>query len=132
DALTISDVISGAGANAILTKSGAGTLTLSGNNTFQGNVFLNGGMLITAMGNTTTGNLGGSAAVGTTFKQLFISNNAVFRTTSNFNDNTPSATNLGIVFNIGAGGGTLDTPTGVTITIDDGNGAGTAAGNAEL
>jgi len=87
DALTISSVIAGTGATNFLTKSGAGTLTLSGVNTFQGDVFLDGGTLITAMSaNTTVGNLGSQAAFSTTNKNLYLSDNAVFQSTTSFFD----------------------------------------------
>ena len=131
DTLSISSLIIANGTN-IVTKSGAGTLILSGLNTFTGDFYLNGGQLISSMTNAATGNLGTQANVSTTFKNLFITNNAVFTPTVSFNDNVPSSTNLAIAFNIGAGGGTLNTPTGILLTIDDGSGAGTGAGNAEL
>ncbi len=116
DSLTISSVIGVNGVNDLV-KSGAGTLTLSANNTFTGDVYLNGGTLIvTTLANTATGNLGALSADANGFKNLFISNNAVFRSTISFNDAVPGTGNVGIVFNIGSGGGTIDIPTGITIT----------------
>ncbi len=129
DNLVISSVIGALGTNNLV-KSGNGTLTLSGVNTFTGDVYLNGGTTITTMGNALTGNLGTGS--GTAYKQVFFNNNAVFRSTVSFDDNATSGTNLGIVFNIGAGGGTLDVPTGTILKIDTGSGSGTAQTNSQL
>jgi fibronectin-binding autotransporter adhesin len=54
-ALTLSGIIGG---NGSLTKSGASTLTLSGNNTYSGGTIINAGTLAT----TTDGNLGNASA----------------------------------------------------------------------
>ena len=64
-AQTLSGVISGGGG---LTESGAGNLTLSGNNTFTGNVIVNGGTLIDSISDNSTNpaatGVGSSTATG--------------------------------------------------------------------
>ena len=113
-----------------LTVGGAGRVIINGANTFTGDVTLNGGLLETNMaGGAATSPLGGQ--VGTTYRQVIFNNNATLRTTASWNDNLPTATNVGAVFNF-TGAGTLDVPTGITLTIDDGAGAGTGSANAQL
>lgn len=122
--LGANSIVSG---SAAVTKTGAGTLTLSGANTFTGDINLSGGTLVSsslfALGkNTNT----------STYKQLFLTNNATFRS-GTFNDNTPATTTqTALVFNIGSGGGTLDVTSGGLLTIDDGSGNGTAAAASQL
>jgi len=116
DSLTISSVIADNGTNQVV-KSGAGTLTLSGVNTFKSDVYLNGGTLITSMSNAKFGNLGTFNALATQ-KNLYFSNNAVFESLTSFADQAQSASNLGIIFNFGSGGGTLNVPGGTTLSLN--------------
>lgn len=118
--------ISGAG-----TFSTNGTSTLSGVNSFTGDVFLNGGTLTVGMGNGITGNLGSSTAPATLSKTVFLTNNAVFTNTTTWNDNAGAAAVLQVVINIGSGGGTFNIPSGTT-TLDDGAVAGNANNAAQL
>ncbi len=124
-------VISGIGT----TVTTGGTTTLAGANTFNGDVFLNGGTLIAAMPTAAAVNtaLGTSINTSTTSKTIFITNNAIFRNTSaSFNDNAGSGTNLQFVFNIGTGGATFDTPAATLMTLDDNSAAGNAQNAAQL
>jgi fibronectin-binding autotransporter adhesin len=130
--LTISSVIAGGAAG--LTKSGPGTLILTGANTFTGDINLNGGVLQYQQGTATTTSALGVTS-GTVFKRVILTNGATFRVAVNsYNDNVPSTTNIGAgqVFLIGAGGGTFDVASGLTFTVDDGSGNGVATTNSEL
>jgi len=62
--LTLAGAVGDGSADYSLTKTGAGTLILSGNNTFSGGVFINGGILTLPSG-ATSANLGDSANVVT-------------------------------------------------------------------
>ena len=112
----------------------AGTLTLSStSNTFSGDVVINGATAIVSMPGNTTGSFGTTQPLGTqasVYKSVELSNGGTFRlASSNYNVNTPNATNVGAgqVFSFGTGGGILDVASGSTLTIDDGTGAaGTA------
>ncbi len=102
-------------------------------------MYLNGGLTVGTMVNATTGSLTTSVTTFGTlpflqngYKQVFFTNNAAYRQSATFDDNVPSAANLGLVFNFGAGGGTLDVPSGVILTINDGTTAGTGLTAAEL
>ncbi len=129
--LTISaPLVSSTATAGSLTKSGAGTLTPTAVSAFTGSINLTGGVLAASLTNTATTVLGGQ--LGTTFRMMNFTNGATFRATNTYNDNGPSATNTGFVFNFGAGGGTLDVGSGFTLTLDDGSGAGVASTNAEL
>lgn len=111
-----------------LEKKGSGTLSLTGTNTFSGDVTLSGGTIVSS-------NLLalGRSPNATTYKNFFISNNATFRTTIDFNDNTPAtATQTAMVFNIAPTGATLSVDAVRTLTIDDGAGAGVALANSQL
>ncbi len=92
---SFNQVISGSGT---VTKSGAGTLTLVGNNTYNGGTFLNGGTL-----SVNANNRLGAAAGGLTF------NGGTLRTTATF------ASNRGVTLN--AGGGTFNTDPGTTLAM---------------
>ena len=121
-----------AGANNTLVTSG--TTTLAGVNTFTGDVTLSGGTLtVSWAGGATTGNLGGSNNSAAFSKSVFITNNATFKDTVTYNDNVGTATtNLQVVFHIGTGGGTFETPTGTTMTLDENSAAGNANNAAQL
>ncbi len=124
-------VISGLGT----TFTTSGTTTLAGANTFNGDVLLDGGILIAAMPTAAAVNtaLGASINPSTRSKTIFITNNGIFRNTSAlFNDNTGSGTVLQFVFNIGSGGGTFDTPAATLMTLDDNAVAGNAQNAAQL
>ena len=129
---TINGIISGSTANGAtaLTIGTGTTVNLNGANTFTGDILVNGGTLAASMGNAASGALGGQ--IGTTFRTLNLTNGGTFVSNATFNDNVPSATNVGIVFNFGTGGGTLNVASGTTLTIDDGSGTGTASTAAEL
>ncbi len=130
DTLTVSAPITSTSTGGV-TKTGAGKLILSNAaNAFTGDVRLNAGTLEVSMVAGTNTVLGGQS--GTVYRQVILNNGATFRSLATFNDNAPSATNVGLVFNFGAGGGTLDVNTGTTLTLDDGIGAGTASTNAQL
>ncbi|MCE9611441.1 MAG: autotransporter-associated beta strand repeat-containing protein [Chthoniobacter sp.] len=145
DALTISSPILANGTN-VVTKSGAGTLTLSGVNTYTGGTFLNSGTLIlgstTALGATaSTLTIGGGTFLGVSNAITNANNNA-----QNWNgDFTFAGTNT---LNLGTGAVTLGAPSvqvslapnnaGHTLTVggaigDGGMGYGlTVAGTSTL
>ncbi|HET6249570.1 MAG TPA: autotransporter-associated beta strand repeat-containing protein [Tepidisphaeraceae bacterium] len=141
---TISGLISGttpSGTVALTvgTGSGSGTaLKLTANNTFTGDISVNGGTLVYTGGTvTTTSELGLASISGTTatFKQVLLNNGATFEVSTNsYNDNVITTTNTGAgqVFVIGSGGATFNVDSGLTFTLDDGSGTGTASTNAEL
>jgi autotransporter-associated beta strand protein len=142
-----------------VTKTGAGTLTLNGvigtttgglavnggtlvvgnaANTFTGNVTIDGATSVLQMtsgsnGNATSAPLGIFTG-GTAFKTVTLSNGGTFRPMATYNVNVPTSLlpGNGYVFSIGAGGGVFDTPSGVTLTVDDGTVAGTGTTAAEL
>ncbi|HEY7087549.1 MAG TPA: autotransporter-associated beta strand repeat-containing protein, partial [Tepidisphaeraceae bacterium] len=58
--LTISAAITSPGLATALTKNGPGALVLSGNNTYTGNTFINGGVVSIVGGTTGTNNVGGT------------------------------------------------------------------------
>ncbi len=114
----------------------AGTMILSNTaNTFTGNVSINGNTAILQMNgatdNATTGPLGILASV---YKTVTISNGGTFRPNTTYNNDVPTASlpGNGYIFSIGTGGGIFNVPTGVTFTIDDGSGSGTAWTNSQL
>lgn len=133
--VTISSVIgNGAGGLAV----SAGTLVVGNTaNTFTGGVSINGATAVLQM-NAATNNASsaplGIVAGGTAYKTISIDNGGTFRPMVNYNVNVPTAAlpGNGYVFSIGANGGVFDVPTGVTFTIDDGSGAGTALTNSQL
>jgi hypothetical protein len=122
-----------------LTYDGTGTLVIgSAVNTFTGNIAVSGagGALQMTSGSNGTATAAplGIFTGGTAYKTVTLSNGGIFRPMASYNDNVPSASvpGNGYVFSIGASGGKFDVPTGVTLTIDDGSGAGTATTNAQL
>ncbi|MCX5653888.1 MAG: autotransporter-associated beta strand repeat-containing protein, partial [Planctomycetota bacterium] len=100
DLLTISTPITDTGA---LTKSGAGTLTLSAANSFTGSSYVNGGVLSVTDNN--------QLGVATSTPHLF---GGTLQTTGNFSLNT-GGTNRNI--HLGPAGGTVEVTAG-TLTID--------------
>ncbi len=134
----LNSVISGSGGGIV--KTGTGTLVVgSAVNTFTGNITVTGPtgalqMTSGSNGTVTAAPLGIANAGGTAYKTVTLSNGGVFRPMANYNSNVPSAAlpGNGYVFIFGTGGGTFDTPSGVTLTVDDGTGAGTGTGNAQL
>ena len=135
--VSIGGVISGAGG---LTVSG-GKLTITGNaNTFTGAVTVDGSTAVLESNHATpngtaTGGIFGVAAgtLGANIKQITLMNGGTFRPkqTWNFNVVTGSLPGNGYQLVFGAGGGYIDTPTGVTLSLDDGSAAGTTASTAE-
>ena len=135
--VTASGVVSGttaAGSNAISVTNGV--LTLSGANTFRGNIAVAGSGAVFAMPGatyTTTAPYGASGTANV-YKQLLLTNGGTFRLTSGTFNNNGTGTNQagGIIFNVGTGGGTLDVASGATLIIDDGTGTGTAGTASQI
>lgn len=128
--LTISAIIAGSGG---LTKSGNGTLLLTNTaNTFTGNVYINGGVLAINAPVVNSASSDSALLGAGNPKQIILSNNAVFRMVMNGANNSYNPTGGSKYFVIGNGGGTIDLPTGITLTLDDGTGAGTSTTNAQL
>lgn len=105
--------------NITLVKQGAGVLTLGNTgNTFTGSVTVDGATSILAVpGNA--GAAGDPTALGAGSKAINLINGGTIRITSNSN---PTGTNTKM-FTFGTGGGKIDAPTGVTVTLDDNTGA---------
>jgi len=126
DSLTISAPITGTTTGG-LTKSGLGTLVLSGANAFTGNLYVNGGTL--SIGGSAydraepaTGPLG--AGVTVTPRQIIL-NGGTFQLSSGvFNPN--ANTNL---FQVGTAGGTLALGASAALRLDD---AGQLTGGGDL
>ena len=97
-AATVSGVISGA-APAAVVKSGTGTLTLSGNNSYTGTVTVNGGVLVMHAASGTYTYSGGD---------LFINNGATLRFTGGRYDLSGKTYTFG-----NSGGNVLDTSSGL-------------------
>jgi len=117
--VTIAGIVGGTGTSPI-TKAGAGTLTLTNTaNAFTAPIVVDGGVVAyTGQGNANPTVLG----AGT--KNVTLQNGGVLRPLS---ASDPSATTKSFI--IGSGGGTFDTPTGVTFTLND---AGQLAGSGTL
>jgi len=126
DSLTISAPITGTTTGG-LTKSGLGTLTLSGANAFTGNIFVNGGTLSISgsaydRAEPTTGPLG--AGVTGTPRQIIL-NGGTFQLSSGvFNPN--ANTNL---FQVGTAGGTIAVGANAALRLDD---VGQLAGGGDV
>lgn len=111
---TLAAVLGDSGGASSLTKTGAGTWVLTGNNSYTGGTFLNGGTLAVA----NDGNLG-AASGALTF------NGGTLESTSAF------ATSRGVTLN--AGGGTFQTDADLTVAgAIGGSGALTKTGGATL
>jgi fibronectin-binding autotransporter adhesin len=116
--LTLSGVISGGPANAVgntaLTITGAGRTLLTGGaaNTFTGNVIVDASRLTitneTRLGNTPTGQ----------FKSLTLQNGSTLAVTATTNPGSSTTSNDKRII-VGAGGGTVDVPSGVNLQLDD-------------
>jgi len=126
DSLTISAPITGTTTGG-LTKSGLGTLVLSGANAFTGNLYVNGGTLSISgtaydRAEPVTGPLG--AGVTVTPRQIIL-NGGTFQLSSGvFNPN--ANTNL---FLVGTAGGTLSVGANAALRLDD---AGQLTGGGDL
>ncbi|MGC4003173.1 MAG: autotransporter-associated beta strand repeat-containing protein [Pirellulales bacterium] len=135
---TINGVIGGtvaSGTTALTIGSGAGSTTRlnlgTAASTFTGNILINGGTLSASMsGGAATSPLGGQ--IGTVYRMMTLQNGGTYISNVTWNDNLPTTTNVGVVFNFGTGGGTLNVASGTTLTLDDGSGTGTASGAAQL
>jgi autotransporter-associated beta strand protein len=155
--LTLGGTITGA---FNIVKNGAGTLSLGTINTATGTVAVNGGRLnvagnggtftgaVTVNGatsvltssnatpnGTATGGVFGvaSGTLGANIKQITISNGGTFRAgvTWDFNNVSGTAPGNGYQLVFGTGGGFIETPAGITLTLNDGTSAGgTAAASA--
>ncbi len=128
---TISGVLSGTvptGTTAITVNTGATLLLSNAANTFTGDILINGGTVQSAMANGTNSALGGQ--IGTVYRSVVLQNNGTYTQTATWDDNLPTTTNVGIVFNF-AGPGNINVTTG-TFTINDGTTAGTPTGSAQL
>ena len=101
----ISGNIANGGATSLaLTKSGSGTLTLSGTNTNTSGTTLGGGIL----------NVNSDAALGAFTSSITINSGATLQAGGNVSTTTRTLT-------LGSGGGTLDTPSGRVITFGAGS-----------
>ncbi len=136
NALTVSGVISGAG--ALTVANGTVNITQQAN-TFTGDITVDGGTTILSIvgnagGTYTSSNPLGNTPLAGTFKTVTLTNGGTFSLASqNYNVNV-TTTNLGAgqVFMIGTGGGKFDVASGSTFTIDDGSTTGTASTAYEL
>ena len=112
-----------AGADTALTKAGAGTLTLSGTNTYTGATRIDGGLLSIGA----DANLGTAPGAATPDHLTF--DGGTLQTTATFALNA----NRGVTFN--AGGGTIETASATTLTyggIAAGAGSLTKTGTGDL
>lgn len=122
--LTISSTIADNAGATGLTIAGGGLVTLTGNNTYTGQTYLNGGTLSIASNSAL-----GSAATGA---QLNIDGGTLLATTTFALDNA-GANRRNVVLN--AGGGTFNINSGATLTVDgnvSGNGSLTKSGTGAL
>jgi fibronectin-binding autotransporter adhesin len=136
--MTATGVVSGTGTGTTVSVS-AGTLSLGSNaNTFSGNIAVAGSTSILSIVGTSSGGFGTSGPLGnqaSNYKTVTLSSGGTFRlSSSNYNVNTPSATNVGAgqVFSISTGGGIFDVASGSTFTLDDGSGTGNAWTSSQL
>lgn len=105
-----------AGANG-LSLSGGGTLILGRtNNTFTGNILVDGSVAGTALQITGQGNADPLSLGAGTNKTITLTNNGIFRVASTNAD--PS--NNTKIFIIGSGGGTFDIGSSTSLTLNDG------------
>ncbi|MDE6654510.1 MAG: autotransporter-associated beta strand repeat-containing protein, partial [Muribaculaceae bacterium] len=93
-----------------LVKNGAGTLTVNNINSYTGGTYINGGKLVASSFANTIGTDCG--ALGTTANRIYIKDNATLSTSANLT--------LGHTISLRGRHGTIDVPSGLTLTLSKG------------